>query len=489
VGGQERDAPDIPGRWPPVRAEPDARTRIREAHSRVRRRIVVLDDDPTGSQTVHGVMIVTGFAPEEYQPALASPGSTCFILTNTRSMDATQASALNHDLGRGILAVGDELDGPIQIVSRSDSTLRGHLFPEITALDAARREHTGHGYDGVLLVPAFVEAGRVTAGDVHWARVGDRMLPVGETEFAGDATFGYRASNLREYVAEKSGGTVASSAVHSIGLHDIRVGGPSRVAQILMQVTDGAFVVVNATDYADLEIVVLGLLAAEDAGGSFLSRVGPSFPGVLGGLPPRPPLTSAAIWPSGRPTGHGLVVVGSHVGLTSRQIEVARRRGGLIEVELQVSAVLDDRASRHLAEVIAQITETLTQADALLFTSRSLIRGSDAGTSLDIARRVSDAVVEVVRSVRAAKPAWVVAKGGITSHDTAVRGLEIRRAEVIGQMLPGLVSVLRPVDAAPEMVGVPYVVFAGNVGGDDTLAHVIDVLRAIDGTPSPRLRP
>ena len=247
-------------------------------------------------------------------------------------------------------------------------------------------------------MPAFLEAGRVTAGDVHWARVGDRMLPVGETEFARDATFGYRASNLRDYIAEKSGGTIASTAVHSIGLHDVRLGGPSRVADILMQVTDGAFVVVNATDYADLEVVVLGLLTAEDAGRSFLSRVGPSFPGVLAGLPPRRPLVSAVIWPTGRPPGHGLIVVGSHVGLTSRQIEVARRRGGLVEVELHVEAVLGDRGSRHLTEVVARITEMLSRADVLLFTSRSLIRGSDAATSLDIARHVSDAVVEVVRA-------------------------------------------------------------------------------------------
>jgi uncharacterized protein YgbK (DUF1537 family) len=477
VGGQEPNSPEIPGRWPSLRVEPDARARIREANHRVRRRIAVLDDDPTGSQTVHDVAIVTGFTPEDYRPCLASPGSTCFILTNTRSMDASQAAALNHDLGGGILTIGEELDGPVHIVSRSDSTLRGHLFPEVTALNAARTVHTGRGYDGVLLVPAFLEAGRVTAGDVHWARVGDRMLPVGETEFAQDATFGYRASNLVEYVAEKSDGAIASSAVHSIGLDDIRLGGPSRVADLLMQVTDGAFVVINATDYADLEIVVLGLLAAEEAGGSFLSRVGPSFPGVLAGLDPRPPLTSAVIWPEGRPAGPGLVVVGSHVGLTSRQIEVARRRGGLVEVELEVDQILDDRAPRHVAAVVARLTETLASADALLFTSRSLTRGSDAAASLDIARRISDAVVEVVRGVRAAKPAWVIAKGGITSHDTAVRGLEIRRAEVIGQMLPGLVSVLRPVEAAAEMVGVPYVVFAGNVGGDDALAHVIDVLR------------
>jgi uncharacterized protein YgbK (DUF1537 family) len=77
----------------------------------------------------------------------------------------------------------------------------------------------------------------------------------------------------------------------------------------------------------------------------------------------------------------------------------------------------------------------------------------------------------------AAEPAWVVAKGGITSHDVAVRGLGIRRATVLGQLLPGLVSVLQPVEALPQVVGTPYVVFAGNVGDETTLAYVIDLFR------------
>jgi uncharacterized protein YgbK (DUF1537 family) len=81
----------------------------------------------------------------------------------------------------------------------------------------------------------------------------------------------------------------------------------------------------------------------------------------------------------------------------------------------------------------------------------------------------------VVRTAIEVKPSWVVAKGGITSHDVAVRGLGIRRAEVIGQLLPGMVSVFRPIEAAPEAVGIPYVVFAGNVGDENTLADVIDV--------------
>jgi uncharacterized protein YgbK (DUF1537 family) len=473
-----RQPADMLGAQPPVRVEPDARARIRAAHATAGRRIAVLDDDPTGSQTVHDVAVVTALEPEEFAAGLATPGSTCFILTNTRSLPDARAVQLNTTVGRTLLELGAQLNAPIQLVSRSDSTLRGHVIAEMRALDAARRDLTGHSYDGVLLAPAYLEAGRFTAGDVHFARVGDQLLPVGDTEFAQDATFGYTSSNLRDFVAEKSGGTIRAADVHSIGLDDIRLGGPTRVADILTGVRRGGFVVVNATDYADLEVVVLGLLQAEAVGRSFLCRTGPSFVRALAGLEPKDPLTTAELWPTGSPAGHGLVVVGSHVGLTSRQVQIARSRGGLTEVELDVATLLAPaRRDAHVDEVTSRVIAALADSEVLLYTSRTVVRGADAAGSLEIAQTVSSAVVEVVRGARTGKPAWVVAKGGITSHDVAVHGLGIRRAEVVGQVLPGLVSVFRPVQAPTEVVGVPYVVFAGNVGDDTTLAYVIDLLR------------
>jgi uncharacterized protein YgbK (DUF1537 family) len=464
---------------PPARVEPDARRRIRNALAAAGRRIAVLDDDPTGSQTVHDVAVVTVFDPKEIAAGLDGPGSTCFILTNTRSMGEADAVALNTRVGRTLFELSRRLDAPVDVISRSDSTLRGHVIAEVTALDAVRREVLGRGYDGVLLIPAYLEAGRFTVGDVHWARVGGEPRPVGETEFARDATFGFSASNLREFVAEKSGGTIRPDDVHSITLDDIRLGGPQRVTEILTGVTGGAFVVVNAIDYADLDVVVLGVLAAQgDGGKAFLYRTGPSFPQPLAGLDPQPPLRAEDIWPDGRPAGHGLVVVGSHVGLTSRQVAVARAAGGLTEVELDVTTVTDPaRRDAHVADITARVVEALGGSEVLLFTSRTLVRDPDPAVSLEIARQVSTAVIEVVRGAVPARPAWVVAKGGITSHDVAVRGLGIRRATVLGQLLPGLVSVLRPVEALPEVVGTPYVVFAGNVGDESTLAYVIDLFR------------
>jgi uncharacterized protein YgbK (DUF1537 family) len=266
--------------------------------------------------------------------------------------------------------------------------------------------------------------------------------------------------------------------VHSITLDDIRHGGPRRVAEILAGVSDAAFVVVNAVEYADLDVVVLGLLESEATGKSFLYRTGPSFAQALAGLDPQPPLQASDIWPSGHPGGHGLVVVGSHVGLTSRQVAVARERGDITEVELEVTAIADPaRRDAHVRDVTTRVMSALAQSDVLLFTSRTLLRDTDPAASLEIARNVSTAVIEVVRAAVAAKPAWVVAKGGITSHDVAVRGLGIRRATVLGQLLPGLVSVFQPVHALPEVVGTPYVVFAGNVGDETTLAYVIDLFR------------
>jgi uncharacterized protein YgbK (DUF1537 family) len=437
----------------------------------------VLDDDPTGSQAVHGVEVVTVLEEEAYGAALAGPAATCFVLTNTRSMDEPAAAETNVLAARGLLAVAERQGMRLQLVSRSDSTLRGHVMAEVMALDSVCRQTAGRGYDGVLLVPAFLEAGRLTAGDIHWARVGGRLVPVGETEFAQDAAFGYTASDLRDFLAEKSGGTVRRDDIGSIGLADIRLGGPQRVRELLAGVRGGSWIVVNATEYSDLETVAAGALMAERAGASFLFRTGPSFVRALAGMDPLAPLRGADIWPAGQPPpgGHGLVVAGSHAGRTSRQLEVLRARGGVTAFELDVPAIVD--GSDVATRTARQVTAALHDADVLLYTSRAVVTSQDGAGSLAIARMVSAAVSQTVREALAARPSWVVAKGGITSHDVARHGLGIRRAEVAGQLFPGVISLLRPLDAAPEAIGVPYVVFAGNVGDDRTLADVVAILK------------
>ena len=439
------------------------------------RRLLILDDDPTGSQCVAGIDVAFDLDPAIPVGVLEGPGSACFVLTNTRALDEQEAVALNRRVLAGVLDGGVPASG-LHVVSRSDSTLRGHVIAEPVAI-ADELAARGIDVDAFVLCPAMLEAGRFTEGDVHYATVDGEAVEVAETDFARDATFGFTSSDLRAFLEERSGGAVRAADVLSVSLEDIRAG-VDRVREILADARDRRWVVVNATEYTDLEVVAEAMALLEAEGRTFVTRCAPSFVRPLVGQQGARVVDPDSITiPEGR-LDHGLVVVGSHVGLTTTQLRAVQQRGTLAEVEIHVPSVLDERREQHLAAVAAQATATLRTSDCVVFTSRDLVRTDDPAESLAIARSVSDAVVEVVRRVRAAKPAWVVAKGGITSHEVAENGLGIRRARVEGQFWPGQVSLFSAQEAPDEVMGTPYVVFPGNVGGEQALADVVDVLTA-----------
>jgi uncharacterized protein YgbK (DUF1537 family) len=451
------------------------------------RRLLVLDDDPTGSQCVAGIDVAFDLDPAIPVGVLSEPGAACFVLTNTRALDEAEAVALNRRVLAGVLEGGVPAQG-LHVVSRSDSTLRGHVIAEPLAI-ADELGVRGIDVDAIVLCPAMLEAGRFTRDDIHFATVGGEAVEVAGTDFARDATFGFTRSDLREFLQERSAGAVRAEDVRSLSLSDIRVGGEARVREILAGARDRTWVVVNATEYSDLEVVAAAMAGLEAEGRTFVTRCAPSFVRPLAGQRGARVVDAASIpAPAGR-LDHGLVVVGSHVGLTTAQLRAVQARGTLAEVEIQVPSVLDERREQHLAEVSAQVGEALRITDCVVHTSRDLVRTDDPAESLEIARSVSDAVVEVVRRVRAAKPAWVVAKGGITSHEVAAKGLGIRRARVEGQFWPGQVSLVSAQEAPEEVLGMPYVVFPGNVGGEQALADVVDVLTAAVAAREPGLAP
>lgn len=458
--------------------QPAARAHIRAAWDAVARHLVVLDDDPTGSQVVHDVPVLTSWDDDDLRWAFAEPGSTFFILTNTRSLDSSATRTLLVDLAERINRVADEVGTEAVLLSRSDSTLRGHFPLETDVLRAAALAR-GHACDAVLLVPAYLDAGRITVDDVHYARIGEEFVPVGATQYADDDAFGYRSSDLCEWVREKTGN--ADLDVRSVSLADIRAGGVDRVAERLLEARDGAVVVVNAADENDLDVVALAVLAAESTGWRAIGRVGPSFVPARAGIERRAPLEADDIFTAGRPGGSGLVVVGSHVDLTTRQVGRLRELGGLETVELDVTELLtQDGATYELNRCAATVADAATRGDVVLMTSRTRTVLQSGEASLDFARRVSAALVTLTQRAAASFDlAWVMAKGGITSHDIATSGLRVRRATVLGQLFDGIVSVWRneTADQDDALAGLPYIVFAGNVGDDTTLRDAVQILR------------
>jgi uncharacterized protein YgbK (DUF1537 family) len=472
---------NLPPEWPD-----DPLPAIRAAVRAADEMLVVLDDDPTGTQSVHGISVLTAWSVDALRAELESATPAVYLLTNSRSMPLAQAQALNAEIGRNILAAAWPGGRRPVVVSRSDSTLRGHFPGEVDALAAA----LGGGFDATLLIPAFIAGGRYTIDDVHYVADGDRLIPAGETDFARDATFGYRASNLREWVAEQTGGRVPAEQVAAISIETIRRAGPDGVADQLAELRSGCVCVINAAGERDLAVAALGMLQAEARGKRFLYRTAASIVPLRAGILPRPLLTRADLdLPSAARLRQaqdvasassggsgGLIVIGSYVSKTSGQIAALLEQPGVASIEVDVGALLADADwDREIARVAQAADQRLrTGQDTAIFTSRQLVNGADAESSLAIGRRVSDGLVAIVRAI-STRPRYLLAKGGITSSDSATRGLDVRRALVLGQILPGVpVWRLGPESRYPEMI---YIVFPGNVGGPGALAEVVAALR------------
>lgn len=443
------------------------------------RRLLVLDDDPTGSQCVSQMPVALEEDAKLIHQTLADPSSACFVLTNSRALDEEDAVAKNRRILTGVLADFGEnaKSAGLHLVSRSDSTLRGHVLAEPNAL-ADTLADAGIETDAFIFCPAMIEAGRFTEGNIHYAVVDGQPVRVQDTDFAKDATFGYRHSDLPAFLEEKSGGAISADQVLTLSLDEIR-SGVDAVVRKLAAARNRTWVVVNATDYSDMETVADAITQLEAQGHVFITRCGPSFVRPLAGQQGAQVLAAQDIPLDRERLEHGLLVVGSHVGLTTQQLAQVQAQSGLAEHELQVEKLLDkaERAA-HIEETVAQIRQNLENNDCVVYTSRTLVSTDDPAESLAISRSVSDAVVEVVQKVRTARPAWVIAKGGITSHEVAHRGLGIRLATAEGQFFPGQISLFTPVEAPPEVLGTPYVVFPGNVGGRDALAEVVARLKS-----------
>jgi len=467
---------------PPEPVEAELVDALQSAVARGARPLVAIDDDPTGVQTVHDVEVLLTWGEPELRAQLAQADDLFFVLTNSRSLPTPQAERINADLGQRLRQTATR---PFVVASRSDSTLRGHFPAEPLALQRGLET----AFDGILLVPAFFEGGRYTIDDTHWVATpvatSPAVIPASATSFARDAVFGYTSAYLPAWVEDKSGGRWRAADVRSVSLGTVRAG-PEQVRRALEDVHGGVPVVVNVAGYADLTAFVLGLLEAEAHGKRFLYRTAASFVRVRAGQRPRPLLEAADVYAASgsaeatAAAGHGgLVVVGSYQPSSTQQLEALLTSPDVPTqaVEVPVADVLDgqwspDRLAAALDEAIAHGTL------GVLHSSRALVTGAD---NLAIGQAVTDALLAVLQRTQS-RPRFVIAKGGITSHEVAQRGLGALRATVLGQLQAG-VPVWR-LESGPGLryTGMPYVVFPGNVGGPTSL---LDAARTLTST-SPR---
>ena len=433
-------------------------------------KIIVLDDDPTGSQTVHSCLLLTRWDEATLREALNDAAPLFFILTNTRGMDATQAAQVTQAVCRNLRAVLDIMQREGQaihplIVSRSDSTLRGH-YPVETDVIA---QEIGP-FDAHFLIPAFFEAGRVTRDSVHYLRVNEAWVPVHQTEFARDSIFAYQHSYLPDYVEEKTHGRIRANQVQRFTLAEIR----GDISARLSTLSGNVCCVVDAEQQSDLDHFCAALKeVATIHDKRFLFRSAASLLTSLAQLPPQP-LRAEQMGQWTRAGKPGVVIVGSHVAKTTAQLNILLQQPGTMEIELDVSRLPEERAAllhAALQRIAANHRNGLT---SVVYTSRVERSFATPGERFAFGAQVSSVLMDIEQQLPR-DLGFLISKGGITSNDTLSTGLALRTARLLGQVLPGVSMVRCPADH-PRYPNLPVVIFPGNVGDENALATVYNRL-------------
>ena len=410
-------------------------------------KLVVLDDDPTGIQTVHGCLLITQWDEESVREGFADEVPFFYILTNTRAMTREDAERVTREAMEMVVKVNQDFGYRLIIVSRSDSCLRGH-FPLET--DVMRQVLTKHGYQvagRTPFCPAFIEAGRVTIDGIHYMKDGERLIPVSETEFARDNVFAYHTSVLRDYIREKGA-------------------------------NPDDYEIVNAQSYDELQAFARHLTSAishQPSSSAIVIRSSSSLPKALSGIPDKPLLDrsilrtspSSLLSPPSSILPPPIFIVGSHVKKTTQQLDCLLQAEGTCAVEVDVQRILNDADALMLEtlDTIQQIVDQ--QLTPVVYTSRQEIRLDDADQRQRLGQQVSDFLVDIVRRLPYT-PSYLVGKGGITSHDILTKGLGIRTARVLGQVVNSVPCVM-----ASQF---PYIIFPGNVGNEQSLKEVYQKL-------------
>lgn len=440
-------------------------------------KFVVLDDDPTGVQTVHDVSVYTTWSDEAMLQAFREPSRLFYILTNSRSMTADETTRAHHEIMSAVAYAAQKTGKRYLYISRSDSTLRGH-YPLETELLRQGMARAGTTVDGEVLLPFFKEGGRYTISNVHYVQNGNTLVPAAQTEFAHDASFGYTHSAIPSYIEEKTRGAYKASHVVCISLDDLRAMNIDAIYEQLMGVNGFNKVCVNAIDYCDVKVFCIALYRAMAAGKTFLFRTAAGFVKVVGGISDKSLLSRGDMISQQTEKG-GVVVVGSHTQKTTRQLQMLLKLSFTVPVAFRSSAVLegDDTFYAEVARCVDAEERIIDSGKtAVCYTERTELSlpGDSKEDALRRSVKIGDGVWRLVGQLKMA-PAYVVAKGGITSSDIGKKALGVRRAIVMGQVAPGIpVWQTGPESRFPTM---PYVIFPGNVGRDITLRDVVALLQ------------
>lgn len=440
------------------------------------KKIIVLDDDPTGVQTVHDVSVYTDWSVESIAAGFAEEQPMFFILTNSRAFTAEQTKQVHKKIAENVVSEARQCGKNFLMISRSDSTLRGHYPLETQVLRETLEAASHLKIDGEVLIPLFKEGGRVTIGNVHYVQEGQNLVPAGDTEFAKDKTFFYSSSHMGRYIEEKTKGRYTAADTTYIALEDLRNLNIDYIVKQLLEVKNFNKVIVNAVDYVDVKVFTIALLQAMACGKNFIFRTAAAFTKVIGGIKDQALLTRADLVAEENQNG-GLIIIGSHVKKTTQQLAELQKCDDVRFIEFNHLLVLEpERLEPEIQRIVAETETYLRDGKTVtVFTGRKRLDTGTEEESLLVSVKISAALTNIVQRLTV-QPSFLIAKGGITSSDVGTKGLGVKKAKVMGQVKPGIPVWQTGREA--KFANMPYIIFPGNVGEVMTLREIVEMLTA-----------
>jgi len=445
--------------------------------AKIQSKIIVLDDDPTGAQAVDSVPIYMTWEVDTFRQIYHSNDQISFILTNSRSLNRKETAKVLTDVCRNLQLVFHNRKKDFILIMRSDSTLRGHYPLESEIIYRELRKWKN--LDGEILIPFFLEGGRLTANDIHYVKVGDILTPAGLTEFSQDKAFGFSSSNLREWIEEKSNHSISQNQISSVSLETIRKKEFDIITDQLLKLENFEKLIVNCLDYTDLKIFVIALIRAIHQGKCFVFRTAASFIKAMKKEKPKPMLTFHDLFPSDKKSIAGLIIIGSHAQRTNDQFYTLQELHNLKLFEWDIFKAGSDYLHDFETKKIGKEAEDALKLgfDVCIYTTRSIEKDYESNKgkrNFPTPQCISEGLVDIVKKIRLI-PRFIVIKGGSTASDIVTKGIGAKKAIAIGQILPGI-----PVwnlESEARYKDIPLVIFPGNVGDKMSLKKVVQILR------------
>ena len=406
-------------------------------------KIIVFDDDPTGSQTVRGCPLLLEFSTASLQAGLADPSPLLFLLTNSRALEPEQVRQQLTALCQCLKPLLEELQRPWLVVSRGDSTLRGHTPLELEVI----RSELGP-FAANLLVPAFPQGGRTTSAGVHLLQ----GKPLHHSAFARDRRFGYPSSDLPQWLEHKTAGAIPAASVARL-----------KPADSFSELETGQWAVLDASTPKDVDFIAEQVLVELDRGRKHLCQSAASLLNGLSGM------QSVLLKPAELPpiAAPGLVLVGSHVPLSDAQLADLLEQPGCCGVEFSLDQPQEPSA------LTAQLQQLMSRGvTPVLFSSRGERPGYSPARQRELALQMAQVVMALEPPL-----GYVIAKGGTTSLTLLQQGLQLQQVRLLGQLLPGL-SLVHPAAPHHRFGRLPVVTFPGNLGDQTTLSRCWQLLEA-----------